>query len=330
MQYGLVQTGWSGLIVVVDHHHSRSAFERVSSAVFAHTVGNHDLDLAGVVLLVDALDRHGDGVDLVSNGDHDRHRRPFFGEVVARHLRIMPGRPPVEEIVLDPDFVLSPPLVLSMWAGGMAAGTAAVAWWRIVGPGFFWTMSGATVLVGVWTVRSGPAAIVALVAVLVGGLATRRTSAATLAYAVAALSFVTQAGMDGGWILAIVGAAALGGVTDEMLLGHWYLVDPQLPRWALKSLAAAGVIGLVADAVLLLVSGATPSSGVVGWAFLALSGMSLLLMVAVWFTLKEPSYTGVMASTGLSYLAVLTALGAVVAGRSLVGDTANLLASLPF
>ena len=241
----------------------------------------------------------------------------------------MPGCPPVEEIVLDPDFVLTPALVLSMWAAGMAAGTAAVAWWRIVGPGFFWTMSGATLLVGAWTFRAGPAAVIGIVAVIVAGLSARRPVVAAIAYAAAAAGFVTQAASEGGWVLAIVGAVALGGVTDEMLLGHWYLVNPQMPRWALKSLDATGALGLAIDAALLFIAGASLGSGVVAWAFLALSGMSVLLMVAVWFALNEPSYTGVMAATGLSYLAVLTSLGAVVAGRSLVGDAGNLLASLP-
>jgi hypothetical protein len=42
------------------------------------------------------------------------------------------------------------------------------------------------------------------------------------------------------------------------------------------------------------------------------------LMVGVWFSLRVPSYTGVMAATGLSYLATLTALGAVVIGRAVI------------
>jgi len=45
--------------------------------------------------------------------------------------------------------------------------------------------------------------------------------------------------------------------------------------------------------------------------------MTFLLVVAVWYSLQEPSYTGVMAATGLSYLAVLTAFGVAVLGRLL-------------
>ena len=53
-------------------------------------------------------------------------------------------------------------------------------------------------------------------------------------------------------------------------------------------------------------------------ALVALSVMTGLLVVAVWFSLKEPSYSGVMAATGLSYLGVLTTFGVVVVGRLLV------------
>lgn len=60
--------------------------------------------------------------------------------------------------------------------------------------------------------------------------------------------------------------------------------------------------GLAADAVF-------------GWAYVALAVMTGLLMLGVWFSLKEPKYTGVMAATGLSYLGVLTAVGALVVGR---------------
>jgi hypothetical protein len=50
----------------------------------------------------------------------------------------------------------------------------------------------------------------------------------------------------------------------------------------------------------------------------AVTIMTGLLVTGVWFSLKEPSYSGVMAATGLSYLGVLTAFGVVVAGRLLV------------
>ena len=60
-----------------------------------------------------------------------------------------------------------------------------------------------------------------------------------------------------------------------------------------------------------------PADAILGWAFVALALMTFLLLVAVWYSLQEPSYTGVMAATGLSYLAVLTSFGVVVLGRLL-------------
>ena len=110
------------------------------------------------------------------------------------------------------------------------------------------------------------------------------------------------------------------------MIGHWFLIDPTLPRWALKRLAAIGAVGVVADAVVIGVdAGAGWSEEVVGWAFVVLAVTTLVLMVAVWFALNEPSYPGVMAATGLSYLAILTAIGAAAAGRALVDEGTSLL-----
>jgi hypothetical protein len=44
--------------------------------------------------------------------------------------------------------------------------------------------------------------------------------------------------------------------------------------------------------------------------------MTLLLIVGVWFSLREKGYEGVMAATGLSYLATLTVLATTFLARS--------------
>ena len=145
-------------------------------------------------------------------------------------------------------------------------------------------------------------------------------------FAVAAVLYLAAAIPDGGLVLSITGAAALGGITGEMLLGHWYLIDPTLPRWALKRLAAVGGAGMVADAAVVLAdTGFSWEDDIIGWAFVVLALTTVVLAVAVWFALNEPSYPGVMAATGLSYLAILTAVGAVVAGRVLIDDGSTLL-----
>ena len=66
---------------------------------------------------------------------------------------------------------------------------------------------------------------------------------------------VSSAALAGDALLAISGAVALGAVTDEMLLGHWYLVDPRLPRWALRTLAVVGLAAVAIDGALLLARG---------------------------------------------------------------------------
>ena len=130
---------------------------------------------------------------------------------------------------------------------------------------------------------------------------------------------VSSAALAGDPLLAISGAVSLGAVTDEMLLGHWYLVDPRLPRWALRTLAVAALAAVATDGALLLVRGAWPPGGsVVAWAFVIAGLATLVLMAAVLGALRQPSYTGVMAATGLSYLAVITSLAATVLGRTLL------------
>jgi len=136
---------------------------------------------------------------------------------------------------------------------------------------------------------------------------------------VAAVGFLVAA--DGRVASVVSGALFLGVVTVEMMLGHWYLVDPRLPRWALRRLALAGAGGAVVDFVILAWLGVFPWSGgdtAVGLGFLLLAVTTMILMTAVGGALRSEGYAGVMAATGLSYLALLTAFGAAVVGRMLV------------
>ncbi len=210
-----------------------------------------------------------------------------------------------------------------MWAAGVAACAAVVAWWRIVGPGFGWLSAFVVLLFGVpaAAVGGGPWAWtgVALAAAGFGLARHHRLSAGALA--VSAAAFGAAATFDSEVLAVATGALALGGITAEMILGHWYLVDPRLPRWALRRLDAAAALGLALDAGVLVALGALgwqEADAVLGWAFVALTAMSAVLIVAVWFALREPRYSGVMAATGLSYLAVLTVFGAAVSGRIVV------------
>ena len=217
--------------------------------------------------------------------------------------------------------------MLAAWAAGIAAGTALVARWAIVGPGFTWLGMSVAVLFGVPAALAGGGSMawIACGAALLGGVMARSRGVASTAALMAALAFVVAGSGEGDPVLVTAATVVLGGVTSEMLLGHWYLVDPRLPRSALRSLCLIGLAGSVLDVVVVLASGALPWGSAdaiigMGWVVLALSG--ILLMGAVWLALRERGYPAVMAATGLSYLAVLTTIGAVVLGRVLVtGET---------
>jgi len=216
---------------------------------------------------------------------------------------------------------LTPALILAMWAAGLAGGGALVSHWAIVGPGFGWLMSAVVVLVGGATAFADGSmiALVATAAAVGAGLVARNRRVATALFGAAALGYLVVAIDDGGLIASITGAVLLGAVTTEMMLGHWFLVDPRLPRWTLQRLDLAAGGGLLADVVVLAALGALePGDGAMIAALAALTVMTGLLIAGVWFSIKEPGYSGIMASTGLSYLGVLTTFGVVVVGRLLV------------
>jgi hypothetical protein len=218
----------------------------------------------------------------------------------------------------DLQSIADPRLILLSWAAGLALVAAAVSFARIVGPGFTWLAAGTSALVGLpgaltvdgWWARGG------LALAMVGVLWARNRPFAGLALVLAGLAYLTQGATLGGWIPAATATLALGGVSGEMALGHWYLVDPRLPRRALRDLAVAGIAGLAAEASLMVYLDVGFSGGSLGYWVLVVT--SVVLMVAVIAAIRYPAYSGVMAATGLSYLALLTTLGAVFVGRAIV------------
>lgn len=215
--------------------------------------------------------------------------------------------------------IADPRFVLLAWAAGLSLVAGAITLARVVGPGFTWLAAGSAGLVGlagvfipgaVWA-RSG------IVLLVLGAIWARNRLIAGPLLLVAGGAFLVEAGTFGAWVPALPAVLALGGVNGEMLLGHWYLVDPRLPRWALRSLAIPGIIGLVGDGAVLSWIGAFPG-GAPTAAFWVLLITSIVLMAAVLGALRHPAYSGVMAATGLSYLAVLTTLSAIFLGRALV------------
>lgn len=203
--------------------------------------------------------------------------------------------------------------VLSIWAAGLAAGAAVVALWNVARPGYIRLAGGIVALLGVLAILAGAplwgllAAVLAVVAAV-----WRQRLVAAPALAVAAVAFLL-AGSGLGWLSAAVGAASLGGITSEMLLGHWFLVDPKLPRWPLRRLAIAGIFGALLEGA--VVAGNDEDLLVSKWLLAGLAGFAAFLMVGVTFSLRVKSYTGVMAATGLSYLATLLALAVAIIAR---------------
>ena len=124
------------------------------------------------------------------------------------------------------------------------------------------------------------------------------------------------------------GAAFLGAVTDAMLLGHWYLVQPGLPRRLLHELVdAVGFVWPVEVLALLLPTGMVSVwtgavddgwNGTLGWFWAACAVTTIVLVAVTKAALRERQYSAVMAATGLLYLAILTAFGTDLVGRAVL------------
>ena len=214
--------------------------------------------------------------------------------------------------------IADPPFVLRAWGAGFALTVAFVSISQIVGPGFTWLTAGLAVAVslpavlgsGAWWGRAG------VLLLIVGLIWARNRPFAGVLFALGGGLLIVEGAGLGGVIPTVSAALALGGVTGEMALGHWYLVDPRLPRWSLRGLAIVAIAGVVTDSLVLWQGIGFPGGGGQA-AFWLLAVTSVVLMAAVIGALRQPAYSGVMAATGLSYLAVLTTLGAVFVGRAL-------------
>lgn len=219
----------------------------------------------------------------------------------------------------DLSTIADPRFVLLAWAAGLVLVTGFVSVFKVVGPGFTWLTASTSAVLGLagslaenaWWAR------VAIVSIGVGMILARSRTVAGAIFVIAGILYLIQAGTLGGWLPALTATISLGGVTGEMMLGHWYLVDPRLPRWTLATLGYVGIVGLVGDATVLAGLGGFPGGGAT-LAFWVLATLSVLLMAGVLGALRYPAYSGVMAATGLSYLAVLTTLGVTFLGRALV------------
>jgi hypothetical protein len=115
------------------------------------------------------------------------------------------------------------------------------------------------------------------------------------------------------------GALFLGAVTDAMLLGHWYLVQPGLDRAPIRQLVKLTAVlwplevaaYLVPRGMIGVLDGSIDDGygGLIGWMWVVAVITTIALLGVTWLALKERYYSAVMAATGLLYLAILTGFG---------------------
>ena len=158
-----------------------------------------------------------------------------------------------------------------------------------------------------------------------------------VAFGAVALVFAATAALDGssgGSDLAVslartlVGAAFLGVISDAMLLGHWYLVQPGLPRRLLNELVtmvgyvwpAELLVMLLPTGMIAVLTGSIDDGwgGTLGWFWVACTLTTIALVFVTRAALKERQYSAVMAATGLLYLAILTGFGMDLVARAVL------------
>ena len=253
--------------------------------------------------------------------------------------------------------------VLLQWAAGGLLGGWCTTRRRVVGTGYGWLLRGVFASLGAGGTAAavtasshgvgdevrigGGAAMVALTVAAIAVSVQRRRNpvsdrqrgfppvldlGAPLAGTVALLGAARVVGgpyaLSAGRLL--VGAVFLGLVTDAMLLGHWYLVQPGLTRGPIKELTQLVAWVWPIEVALLLVPTGMVSvldgriddgyGGLLGWAWVLSAVTMLGLVLLARRALEEPYYSAVMSTTGLLYLAILTGFGTDVLARALLAS----------
>jgi len=154
-----------------------------------------------------------------------------------------------------------------------------------------------------------------------------------LPVAIGLIALIAAGVSDGGSdavaiIRTLVGAAFLGFVSDAMLLGHWYLVQPGLPRRHVNDIVRIFLVIWPVEVIVMLIptgmfsvfSGTVDDgwSGQLGWFWAACAITTGVLSVVTLKALQERAYSAVMAATGLMYLAILTAFGTDLVARAVL------------
>jgi hypothetical protein len=120
----------------------------------------------------------------------------------------------------------------------------------------------------------------------------------------------------------------MGVISDAMLLGHWYLVQPGLRRDPLQELTNwIGFIWPFEVALMLWPTGMVQVlngsiddgwGGLLGWVWVVCALTTIGLVAMTKLVLREREYSAVMAATGLLYLAILTGFGTDLVARAVL------------
>jgi len=202
---------------------------------------------------------------------------------------------------------------------------------RQAGPGYSWLLKGVFAALAIGAAAAGkPVAGVGVAATALATMSRRRPIWFDLVAPVIGTVGLVAATHDHslGLVRTLVGTAFLGCVTDAMLLGHWYLVQPKLGRaplnelnlwlvciWPFEVAALLWPRGMVS-----VLNGSIDDGwgGMLGWFWVACAIATLALALVTIAALKERAYSAVMAATGLLYLAILTAFGTDLVARALL------------
>ena len=171
---------------------------------------------------------------------------------------------------------------------------------------------------------------VVVAGIAIATFAKRESRTDLIAVAVGAVGLIGSVVANSGGVVdllrVLVGAAFLGAVTDLMLLGHWYLVQPGMTRKLLNELTNAVlfiwplevVVMILPTGMISVLNGSIDDgwNGILGYFWLGCAVLTGVLAVFTRAALKERSYSAVMAATGLSYLAILTAFGTDLVARA--------------
>ena len=135
----------------------------------------------------------------------------------------------------------------------------------------------------------------------------------TISFLIGSFNFV---GLE--LLKAILPILLVSSVFSLMMIGHWFLVDPTISRVGMKNIAIFSTSLSLGLSVLVFFNFYESSSslfnllsnGVLNNVIVFLYISAAILSFGSFKSLQEKSYTGVMASTGLSYLSLIVSMGA--------------------